>query len=318
MIIRSTTDRDKRLAELKKQVLKRGFDRHASILKHVSELPFELQSPAVSTLAARACIQEIILFPQQIQRGWHYVPKQALLFTPTDAIHLVASIWPDEGPQLTCVCGCGLMYLKVTLVLLYGFLEMVAHGQDSTVRLGMEFNAVAWSYLSTPLRKLVQATQPQVRSTLFESQVAYSPILKQALEKLPLKFSNGLKIYGLLPGEDLEEFVFQPRTWSPWLYFFRRPVSANALLLLTTNYLVVIEEELQVEQGWILSYIPRNTITEIQSRSYGTWNEISVQLKRGDQAAEYKLMLMNEFAEAWHTLWTQHGGKWQALPEHPA
>jgi hypothetical protein len=315
---RSTEDREKRLAELKKEVTKRGFDRHAAILQHVSELPAELQSPAMMALAESESIQKIISFPPQIQRGWHYVPKQALLFTPTDVIHLAASIWPEEEAQVTSLTGCGLMYLKVTLILLYGFLEIVAQGQDSPLRVGMEFNTVAWPYLSAPLRALLQATQPQVRTNLHRGLVICSPMTQQALEKLPLKFSNGLKIYGLLPGEELEELVFQPRTWKQWLYFFQRPVSANALLLLTTNYLVVIEEELQVEQGWILSYIPRNQITEIQSQSRGLWNELSVQLKRGDQAVEYKLMLKNEFAEAWHTLWTQHGGRWQALPEQPA
>jgi hypothetical protein len=268
-------------------------------------------------LATRESIQKIIVFPQQIQRGWHYVPKQALLFTPTDVLHLIASIWPDEEAQVTCLTGCGIMYVKVTLVLLYGFLELVAQGQDSPVRIGMEFNTVAWPCLSAPLRALLQRTQPQASSKLHKEAVTCSPISKHASDNLPLKFSNGMKIYGLLPGEELEELVFQPRTWKPWLYFFRRPFSANTLLLLTTNYLVVIDEELQVEQGWILSYIPRNIITGIQSQACGLWNELSVQLKRGDQSVNYKLMLKNEFAEAWHTLWIQHGGQWQALPEQP-
>jgi hypothetical protein len=317
-MIRSTEDREARLAELKKEVTKRGFDRHASVLQHVSELPPELQSPAVMTLAESESIHRIISFPQQIQRGWHYVPKQALVFTPTDVIHLGASIWPEEEAQITCLTGCGLMYLKVTLVLLYGFLEIVAQGQDSPLRLGMEFNTVAWPCLSTPLRALLQATQPRVRSNLRKGTITCSPMTQQAVEKLPIKFSNGLKIYGLLPGEALEELVFQPRTWKPWLYFFRRPVSPNTLLLLTTNYMVVIDEELQVEQGWILSYIPRNIVTGIQSQACGQWNELSVRLKRGDQSVDYKLMLKNECAETWHTLWTQHGGQWQALPGQPA
>jgi hypothetical protein len=269
-------------------------------------------------LATQESIQKIIVFPQQIQRGWHYVPKQALLFTPTDVLHLVASIWPDEEAEVTCLTGCGIMYLKVTLVLLYGFLELVAQGQDSPVRLGMEFNTVAWPCLSAPLRALLRATKPRVRSSLHEGASSCSPMTKQALEKLPLKFTNGLRIYGLLPGEELEELVFQPRTWKPWLYFFRRPFSANTLLLLTTNYMVVIDEELHVEQGWILSYIPRNIITGIQSQACGLWNELSVQLRRGHQCVDYKLMLKNEFAEAWHTRWIQHGGQWRALPEQPA
>jgi hypothetical protein len=269
-------------------------------------------------LAESESIHRIISFPQQIQRGWHYVPKQALLFTPAGVIHLAASIWPEEEAQVTYLTGCGLMYLKVTLILLYGFLEIVAQGSNSPLRLGMEFNTVAWPYLSAPLRALLQTTKAQAGSSLHKGAVTRSPMTQQSLEKLPLKFSNGLKIYGLLPGEELEEFVFQPRTWKPWLYFFRRPVSPNTLLLLTTNYMVVIDEEWQVEQGWILSYIPRNMITGIQSQACGLWNKLSVQLKRGDQSVDYNLMLKNEFAKTWHTLWTQHGGQWRAIAEQPA
>jgi hypothetical protein len=207
------------------------------------------------------------------------------------------------------------MYLKVTLVLLYGFLEIVAQGHHTPVRIGVEFNTVAWACLSAPLRTLLQRAQPQANSNLRNQVVTCSPMSKQASDNLPLKFSNGVKIYGLLPGEELEEFVFQPRTWKPWLYFFRQPFSANTLLLLTTNYMVVIDEELQVEQGWILSYIPRNIITGITSQACGLWNELSVQLKRGDQSVNYQLMLKNEFAEVWRTLWIQHGGQWQVRPE---
>ena len=78
--------------------------------------------------------------------------------------------------------------------------------------------------------------------------------------------------------------------------------------------MVVIDEELQVEQGWVLSYIPRNIITGIQSQPCGLWNELSVQLERGDQSVDYKLMVKNEFAEAWRILWIQHGGEWEDLP----
>src|SRR5512139_3169665 len=102
----TSADIEKRLAELKREVPRRGFDRHASLLKNTLELPVELQSPAVTALASREAIQTIVMFPQQIQRGWEYVPKQALLFTATGAIHLLASIWPDQEPQITRVDGC--------------------------------------------------------------------------------------------------------------------------------------------------------------------------------------------------------------------
>jgi hypothetical protein len=308
----SKNDLEKRLAQLKKEVMARGFDRHSSVLKNVSELPVELRSPAVTTLATGEVIQRIIIFPQQIQRGWHYVPKQALLFTNTDVIHLLASVWPDQEPKITYLKGCGLMHMTVTLILLYGFLEIVAQGDTSPTKLGMEFNTVDWYQLSQPLRQILQMTRAAPGA--LTDKTTYSPTAQQSFEELPLKFSNGVKIYGLLPGEELEDLVFQPGTWKRWLFLFRRPVSANTLLSLTSNYMVVIQEELGVAQGWIISYIPRNSIVGIQTRSRGAWNELTIQLKRGDQTVEYPLLLKSEAAQAWRVCWIQHDGQWKDLP----
>jgi hypothetical protein len=310
---RSTDDQKRRLAELKKDVPGRGLERHPSILKNLSELPPELRSPAVMDLEACEAIQTVIAFPPQIQRGWEYVPKQALLFTPTGVIHLLSSIWPDQEPEITSLKGCGLMYMKVTLLLLYGCLEIVAQGQGSPTRVAMEFNTVAWNYLSRPLRQVLKSTEGL--SDTPPDKTGYSRTMGPALENLPVKFSNGVKIYGLLPGEELQELVFQPGTWKRWLYFFRRPISANTLLLLTSHYMVVIKEELKVAQGWIISYIPRNNITGIQNQPSGLWNELSVQLKREHQSVNYKLTLENQAVEAWRGQWVQHGGVWEDLPE---
>ncbi len=312
----STKDIEKRLAQLKREVPRRGFDRHASILANVSELPVELQSSAVSALASRESVQRIIMFPQQIQHGWDYVPKQALLFTATGITHLLASIWPGQEPQVTSLEGCALIYLKFKQVLLYGLLEVVAQAECEPVRLSMEFNTVDWHHLWTPLQRLLQATQstsilpadPDVSSSLFE----------HALNELPLKFSNGLQLYGLLPGEQLEEVVFQPGMWNRWMYLFRRPVLANTMLLLTSHYVVVITEEMYVKQGWVVSYIPRDNIAGLQSQPCSLWNELSVRLKRGNQSVDYKLKLKDETAEAWHKLWAQHGYLWEDLPEQQA
>jgi hypothetical protein len=308
----SQNDLEKRLTQLTKEVPTRGLERHPLILKNITDLADELKSPAVTALAASQTIQTIIAFPPQIQRGWHYVPKQALLFTPTNAIHIMASIWPDQEPRVTTLKGSGLMYIEVTLVLLYGSLEILAQGLTVPTRLGVEFNTVAWEQLSRPLRQLLQATRAATGAP--KNEPAYSPAVQQALEALPLKFSNGAKIYGLLPGEELEDLTFQPGNWKRWLFLFRRPISANTLLLLTSNYVVVIREELEVSWGWIIAYIPRNGVVGMQNQPHGEWNEITVQLVRGDQKAEYKILLKNEAAQAWRARWIQHGGQWTDLP----
>jgi hypothetical protein len=309
----STADLEKRLAQLKRAVPTRGLERHVTLLKNISDLPAELRSPAVAALADGENLQAIVDFPPQIHRGWEYVPKQALLFTSTGVIHLLASIWPAQEPEVTCLEGRGLMYMKATLLLLYGYLEIVAQGRASPTRLGLEFNTVAWDNLSPYLRQVLQAAKASPGAPA--DKTTYSPAARRIFEKLPLKFSNGVKLHGLLPGEGLEDLVFQPGAWKRWLLIFRKPVSANILLLLTSNYVAVIEEELGIEQGWIISYIPRNNIIGMQNRPRGRVSDITVRLKRGDQTADYELQLKNETARAWRSAWIQHGGLWQDLAE---
>jgi hypothetical protein len=80
---------------------------------------------------------------------------------------------------------------------------------------------------------------------------------------------------------------------------------------------VVIQEDLDVRQGWIISYIPRHNITGIKNQPCDLWNELSIQLKRGDQSIDYKLKLKSETAEAWCQQWILQGGSWEDLLEHP-
>jgi hypothetical protein len=307
---------EKRLAELKKEIPKRGLERHPVVLKNITDLPLELQSPATTTISTGETLQTIIAFPAQIHHGWHYVPKQALLFIPSGVIHIMASIWPDHEPRVTRVNSRELFYIKITLMLLYGSLEIIALGDDLPTHLHMEFNTVAWAYLSVPLRQLLGATNPSNGAPVDEYN--FSPTVQQAVQELPLKFFNGLYIYGILPGEKLEALVFQPGTWSVWkrwLLFFRKPIIANTLLLITSNFIVGIQEELGVEYGWIITYTPRGNIERMQNQLRGNWNELTVLLKQGKQTAECKFLLKGEVTEAWRKLWIQHIGQWHELPE---
>ena len=177
--------------------------------------------------------------------------------------------------------------------------------------LGMEFNTMAWYRLSTPLRQLLHATNE--RAGMPPGKFACSLDAQEAVGELPLKFSNGVKLYGLLPGEQLEALVFQPATFKGRLRFFRQLITANTLLLLTTNYIVVIREELNVAHGWIVVYIPRCTIAAMQDQPRGPWTELTIQLKRADQRAFYKLLLKSEAVDRWQMQWIRHDGQWQHL-----
>jgi hypothetical protein len=199
--------------------------------------------------------------------------------------------------------------MKVSLLLLYGFLEIVGCGPDSPIRLSMEFNTVAWDKLAAPVRRLLKECRPQLLSPLQGS--VYSPEAQSAAHKLPIKFSNGISIHGLLPGERLEDLVFQPGIKERLLLLFNHAVLANTLVLLTDHFVVVIQEELKVAQGWIVSYIPRQNITAIQCCSSGQWNDLTFKLSSSGQSAEYNLRLDDPAAQSWKSAWTHQGGLWQ-------
>lgn len=304
---------DERVKRLMAEVPTRGIERHPMILKHIGELSTELQSPEVTSLDADSAIQTIIAFPPQIQHGWTYVPKQALLFSDSKVIHLLASIWPGQDPKVTTLNGSGLIYMNVTLILLYGCLEICGMGSDSPTTLITEFNTVAWDQISIPLRRLLEATKTQSNEPSHKESVPVD--VNQKPSKLPLKFSNGLKLYGLLPGEKLEDMVFQTGEWKRKFLVIKKPISANTLMLLTSNYMIIIREELGFQYGWIITYIPRNCIVGIQNQIRETGNELTIRLKRGEQSTEYKLPLMNEATEQWKEVWKERGFRWEEVKE---
>jgi len=126
-----------------------------------------------------------------------------------------------------------------------------------------------------------------------------------------LKFSNGVKIHGLLPGEQIEELFFQPGEWRRWFYFVKTPITANTMLMLTSNYVVAIREELKVGQGWILTYIPRSNIVNIRCQPGDLYDELIIGLKRENQDAEYRLQLNDHSVETWRLQWERQGGNWK-------
>jgi hypothetical protein len=174
----------------------------------------------------------------------------------------------------------------------------------------VEFNAVFWDFLSLPIRKLLQI--PETDLALSSSMQAIPQALQPEIEKLPLKFMNGLRIHGILPGETLENICFQPGSWERRMLVFRKLVTADTLLLLTSNYLVILQEELGVGQGWIVTYLRRNSISLIQNTPTKKWSEITINLQKEGQTTECNLLLTKGAAQRWREQWVQCGGKWQA------
>ncbi len=310
--MKSELDLEKRLTQLRREVLARGYDRYPSLLYNISDLHAELQSPSLINMVGSTAIETSFAFPAQIHHGWKYIPKQALLFTPTDVIHILASIWPDQPPQITSISRSDFMCMRVSLLLLNGLLEIFAHRNDTPAQIAIEFNTVAWNRMSQPLEQFLQA--PKCTPGIPSEYHTFSASIQQDIKKLPLKFSNGVYLYGQLPEDDVEELVFQPAIKKQWLIFDRRPLISNTLLILTTNFFIVIQEDPHVKLGWIITYIPRGNITRIYNQPCSLWNEITVELKRENQTKEFRFLLKNETTLEWRERWKGNNGQWIDIP----
>jgi hypothetical protein len=177
---------ENRLNQLRKEVPTRGFERYPSFVKSVSELPAELQSSNLSDLVNEKGIRSIIAFPPQIQHGWNYVQRQALIFTDNEIIHILSSIWPGHSPGVTSVNSSNLLVMKVTLLFLYGFLQVVAQGEHEITFINIEFNTVAWSILSQPLEQFLSSTP--LRSSMDKENGIIDPTLEMRLPTYRISF----------------------------------------------------------------------------------------------------------------------------------
>jgi hypothetical protein len=329
----SKQEANHRIEQLIAEAQKRGAERFSSTYHDIHALPPELSSAKLNELVRNHEIKGIIYFPPQIHRGWHYVPKQALIFAKDRVVHILASIWPEAEPQITSIDNGDLLFVEITLILLYGLLKIEAINQEKISIIEMEFNTINWHQLSGPLyamlhskyidNKSMQKQEHQGNIMLAQKELPIEGINFEAsplpffppraagyrIEKR-IKFTNGIRIYGLLPNETLMGVIFQPECWEPRFVLFRKRLIANTMILRTTDYLIIMKEELNVGQGWIIAYIPWINIRCINQRLKGIWQEIEIVAERNEQSDGYKLLISNQVAEEWRSDWIRFGVQW--------
>ena len=60
----------------------------------------------------------------------------------------------------------------------------------------------------------------------------------------------------------------------------------------------------------MISYIPRENISEMQSQPRDLWNELTIHLERNDQTEKCKLLLKDKSIRDWGALWLANDGRW--------
>lgn len=288
---------------------------HPEFINSLDTLPDPLAALArAALLPGQRVTGALVLPPEYFTRkvlAWEYVPERALIFLDGAALYVRAE-GPETAAQTFLLDSQSLLYVRSSLLLLYGLLEFKAGCGPQSVDVRLEYNTVIWRALRDPLGQFVNKTGLSHSS-------GGGPAVKAAneamLATLPYKFANGVRYYSLEPGERLDAVVFQPAIWIE-RPLFPRQVTPNTLLALTDAKLVLIEESRslpwrrkpsQGEYGWIFTFIPRDRVSGMVVAPRDGWAELRLSLEWGAARDVRTLLLEPKVAHGWEVAWLAAG-----------
>lgn len=281
------------------------------LVRDLAELSADLAGAAQAALMPADEVRRIFYVPPQefpSSAKYRHGPEHALIFTAGRAIHVQGAAAGQPG-QTRVIPAAAMHYLQVEQNLLYGRLEIGYAADGQARQMVLEFNTVAWDMLQPGLAGLLleanRACPPSVAADAPE-------IAMYLVERLPLKYANGLKIYILAPGERLLALAFQPAIWMRRLLVFRRQVTPAIVLALTDRHVSLIEEQRALggsrSYGWSFTFIPRHAVTGMRSAPAPLGRLISIGLLVEGATATYELEITTEVATTWEAQWRAHGG----------
>jgi len=284
---------------------------HPYQAKNLTDLPVELRQLAERSLGLDGQVDLIFVVPPQVFPGssWggpRYVPEQALLFTPLGVLHVQSTAAPRQAGQATYLHGAELVYARLSLLLLYGRLELAGLVNGVLSRVIVEYNTVGHDLLQPGLLRFLRLAWGPAQAQENDND---TETLLCRLGGRSFKFMNGLRYYALQPDEHLLGYVFQPRIVRRYWRVFHRQIAPMTLLALTENTLIVIEEEQigRAPLGWHFTFCPRICVSGIEAKPNKEWQDLYVHLVRGPVGADRRMTLDNETTLAWRALWLNQG-----------
>lgn len=285
---------------------------HPYLVESLEDLPDGLQHLAGQGLEAGETAETIFVMPAQWlpmdfgrRGGMHLVPERALVFTSRGALYVQGAGRSGEPGQAIYLPGSQLFYTRLIQVLLYGRLEFYSAAGDRLQRIVVEYNTTGHDLLKPALQRFLRLAWEQKPSGAPHPDVDQTETMLQALGEQSYKFRGGLQGYGLLPGERLLGFVFQPRITQRILGIFPRLIAPAAVFALTEKSILAIEEGRTnaTSYGWFVTYCPRHYVSGVSVAPHAQWQDVCVQMQMGDIQDKYLVTVEEKSALALRGLW---------------
>jgi hypothetical protein len=231
-------------------------------------------------------------------------PTQALIFTSTGVLHIQASTALEPASRPTFLHAKDLMYVHLSLILLYDRLEMVGQVDGRLEKIEVEYNAVGHRLLEPALQQFLSKSWEN--SDRLSTDPHLEEMAAQNLNELPTKYRNGLKNFALQPKEQLLGVIFQPPIQERLWMGFSRQIAPTTMLALTDRQVINCCETKTEEPnsyGWAFTFLPIETIDRIEVIPFRGHQLLTFNLSRKDSQAQLAFHLTELKGLDWQALW---------------
>jgi hypothetical protein len=282
---------------------------HLFRARNLDELPGSLQRLAEPSLKAGDPPQTILFTPRQVvprhygsAKGEQSLPGQALIFTAQGLLHLQEDASPEQAGSATYLAGNSLLYTHLSLVLLYGRLELFGIGQEGPARMVVVFNTVSHFMLQPALERLLRLSWGEAYP---ESAEETASRFVCGYDQATIKYQNGLENYLLKFDRRLLGCVVQPPIAGRLFGILPRRVAPPVLLALTEHQLAWIEEGITnaTRYAYYITYCPRRCVEGFEYERKPAWQEMLVHLRRDGLTAQRRTRLEDPAVQDWQAFW---------------
>jgi hypothetical protein len=283
---------------------------HPYLLDSIDQLPALLRPLAAQHLPQGQTVVNIFVIPPDaFRRGyrWQPVPLRALIFTSQGILQVTAAQRGGAG-RVVWVAVEDMLKVKLSLILLYGRLEIWSVRGGEKPAIDVEYNAVGHSLLEPSLHELLRHTwkNDPTKKVIGKPDASFDQ-----LSGLSYSFYNGLVHEALQQGEAVLGYLYQPEIEEPWLHIFNKKlykkVFPKIAVALTDKQLIFLREDLQprIHHEWIFTFIPLHRIASITQAEYKTWQKISIRLRSEPAQTPIELMLNAAQAQKFTSFWKE-------------
>lgn len=228
--------------------------------------------------------------------------QQALIFARDGILNLAEPFRKGQPGKTEWIAAVDILKIRLTLVLLYGKLEIWGAHAGQALKTELEYNAVAHHLLAPALRWLIRKTWQQ--NAAMNNPPAREMTL-DGFESVSYSFYNGLRLEALQPEERLLGLIYQPEIQEPRLRFFHRKVAPRTALAITDQQLILLQEDLayRAHHEWIFTFCPRYRVSRLAQTLGEARQKVTFHLHPESARQSVEVVLEPEKAQHLVSLW---------------